>query len=515
MTDIPTTVHGLLAAYRRGQLSPVEVLDHHLAHLDRVEPKLNAFAAIDRDAARVAAQQSASRWIRGDRIGDLDGVPLTVKDIVAMAGLPTREGSLVTSELKALVDAPPVARLREAGAVLVGKTTTPEFGWKGITDSPAHGVTRNPWNVDYSPGGSSGGAGAALAAGVGVAAHGNDGGGSIRIPASYCGLIGLKPTFGRVPQAPVESPYNSLVANGPLARTVEDAALLLNVLSRPDIRDWHAIPHQPGDWRIGLNDGLRGLRLAYTDRLGGVAMDPEVKRICRSAVDRLAIEGFDIVELDEVIDPLRPQFERYWKAGFAHRLRSIPPARHGDLDPGFRLLAEQGLEVGVADLDAAWAARARLVARMRRLHLDYDLLLTPTMPTPPTPGRHHLPLQRVRPVGARRAFHRAVQPHRAAGRLHPGGPVRSGPPHRPAGGGEPLPGGSDPAGLPDGARPAGMALAPIPIWPAASRCSRRSDRAQGSPPICAPGAGFRPPRGAVRRRHRQANGGAVTGAGRS
>jgi len=386
VSDVPDTVKGLLSAYRRAELTPLEVVDYHLTQIGRIDPKINAFAAVDRDAVRAAAQQSTNRWQRGERTGDLDGVPITVKDIVAMSGLPTREGSRVTSELKALVDAPVVARLRDAGALLLGKTTTPEFGWKGITDSPACGITRNPWNLDYSPGGSSGGAAAALSAGIGVAAHGNDGGGSIRIPASYCGLVGLKPTHGRVPQAPVESPYSSLVANGPMTRTVEDAALLLNVMSRPDIRDWHALPYDPRDWRVGLNDSLRDLKIAYSDRLGGAEVDQEVGRICRAAIDRVAIDGTDVIELDEIIEPLRPQFEKYWKAGFAHRLRSIPPERRNDLDPEYRKLAEEGLDVGVEALDAAHAARARLVARMRRLHLDYDLLLTPTMPTTAPPA---------------------------------------------------------------------------------------------------------------------------------
>lgn len=383
VTDLPDTIHGLLTAYRRGTASPVEVVDHHLDAIGRIDPKINAFVAVDRDAARAAAQQSAGRWQRGDRTGELDGVPVTIKDIVAVAGFPTREGSRVTSELKALVDAPVVARLREAGALILGKTTTPEFGWKGMTDSPAYGVTRNPWNLDCTSGGSSGGAAASLASGIGVAAHGNDGGGSIRIPASYCGLIGLKPTFGRVPQAPVESPYSSLVANGPLARTVADAALLLNIMSRPDIRDWHGLPHDPRDWRVGLNDSLRGLRIAYTERLGGASVDSDVSRVCRGVVARLAVEGIDVTELDEIIDPLRPQFEPYWKAGFAHRLRTIPPERRSDLDPEFRKLAEEGLDVRVEAIDAAYAARARLVATMRRLHLDYDILLMPTVPTPP------------------------------------------------------------------------------------------------------------------------------------
>lgn len=385
MTEIPDTIEALLRAYRRAELSPVEVVDHHFTQIARIDPKINAFVTTDREATRTAAQQSADRWHRGDRTGALDGVPLTVKDIVAMAGHPTREGSRTTSELKALVDSPVVARLREAGALLLGKTTTPEFGWKGMTDSPAHGITRNPWNVDYTPGGSSGGAAAALSAGIGVAAHGNDGGGSIRIPASYCGLVGLKPTYGRVPQAPVESAYTSLVANGPITRTVHDAALLLNVMSRPDIRDWHAVPHDPRDWTIGLNDSLRGLKIAYCDRLGGAVVDTEVGRICRAAVERIAIDGTDVVELDEVTEPLRSQFEKFWKAGFAQRLRTIAPERRNDLDPDFRKLAEEGLDVGVEAIDAAHAARARLVARMRRLHLDYDILLTPTMPTAPPP----------------------------------------------------------------------------------------------------------------------------------
>ncbi|MGF1598362.1 MAG: amidase [Acidimicrobiales bacterium] len=381
MSDFPDTIHGLLTAYRRNEFSPVDVIDHHLKQISRIDVKINAFAVVDVQGARAAAQQSANRWQRGERLGELDGVPLTIKDIVAVAGFATGEGSKVTSELKALIDAPVVARLRGAGAIIVGKTTTPEFGWKGMTDSPAHGTTRNPWNLDHSPGGSSGGAAAALAAGIGAAAHGNDGGGSIRIPASYCGLIGLKPTFGRVPQAPNDSPYSSLVSNGPLARSVEDAALLLNVMSKPDLRDWHALPYDGRDWRVGLNDGLRGLRLAYTDTLGGARTDPDVARLCRGTMARITLEGVDVVELDQMVDPLRPLFEEYWKGGFAHRLRTIAPDKRDDLDPEFRKLAEEGLDVGVEALDAAHAARARLVARLRRIHLDYDVLMTPTTPT--------------------------------------------------------------------------------------------------------------------------------------
>lgn len=390
MSDLPETIKSLLTAYRRGDLSPIEVVDHHLDRIARLDNRLNAFVVVDQEGALAAAHRSDERWRRSDA-RPLEGVPVTIKDIVAMAGLPTGEGSLTASELDALVDAPVVSRLREAGAVLLGKTTTPEFGWKGITDSPAQGTTRNPWHLDHTPGGSSGGAAASLAAGIGLAAHGSDGGGSIRIPASYCGLIGLKPSFGRVPQAPVTSPYTSLVSNGALTRTVGDAAVMLNAMSRPDIRDWHAHPYDPRDWRIGMNDGLAGLRFAYTDTMGGAEADPEIRKICLAAVDRIATAGVDIIELEGVIEPLRPQFESYWKAGFAHRLRTIPVERWDDLDPGYRTLAEEGLDVGVEAIDAAYAARARLVAGLRRIHMDYDILLTPTMPTeaPPADTVYH------------------------------------------------------------------------------------------------------------------------------
>ena len=384
MTTDPSdlTVHQILRAYRRRELSPTEVLEANLARIEATEPTLNAFAVrVAANLLRNQATASANRWFKGEPIGDLDGIPVTVKDIVAMAGYPTSEGSSVTSDEPATVDHPSVARLREANAIILGKTTTSEFGWKGMTDTPRYGVTRNPWNPDHSPGGSSGGAGASLAAGIGAIAHGNDGGGSIRIPASYCGLVGLKPTFGRVPQAPVDSPFISLVANGPLARSVEDAALLLNVLSRPDLRDWHAVPHDPRDWRVGTNDGLAGLKLAYTETLGGATTSPEVSAACRAAIDRLADAGADITEVDDVFEPLRPQLEDYWKAGFASRLNAIPSDRWSELDPGFRTLAQEGMGFDVHGMVSANAARARLVETMRRFHLDHDVLITPTMPT--------------------------------------------------------------------------------------------------------------------------------------
>ncbi len=386
-----TDVHQLLRAYRRGEQSPVEVIDEHLARIERLEPHLNAFTVVDAEGARRSALESARRWERGEPIGDLDGVPVTVKDIVAMKGFPTTSGSAVTSNEPAEADSPPVARLRDAGAVFLGRTTTSEFGWKGITDTPRFGPTRNPWDLDRTPGGSSGGAAASLAAGIGAVAHGNDGGGSIRIPASYCGLIGLKPTFGRVPQAPVESPFSSLVSNLGLTTSVEDAALLLNVMSRPDLRDWHSVPHDGRDWRIGLQDGLAGLRVGYSENFGGADIDGDVRTALRATVDALDDAGVAVVDVGPVIEPLRPQLEGYWKAGFAAILDTIPSDRWDEVDPGFRRLGQEGLSFTMLEMVAAQGARARLVETLRRFHLEHDLLLTPTMPTvaPPIGTIYH------------------------------------------------------------------------------------------------------------------------------
>lgn len=374
----------LAAAYRRGIADPREVVDAHLARIDALNPALNAFVVVDADGARASAVASAARWEAGVPASPLDGVPVTVKDIVAMRGFPNRMGSATTSAEPCVDDAPAVARLREAGAVILGKTTTPEFGWKGMTDSPLTGVTRNPWNPAHTPGGSSGGAAAALAAGIGTIAHANDGGGSVRIPASYCGLVGVKPTFGRVPHAPMDSPFSLTVATGPIARTVLDAATFLNEIARPDHRDPWAMPYDGRDWRIGLDDGVRGLRIAATTTFGDAeVVDAEIEDAWRRTLDALEGLGATVVEVGEVVAPLRPRFEAHWKAGFAALLRTIPRERWDECDPGFAALAREGLDVSISAFGDAMAARAALITELAAFHETYDLLVTPTMPTLP------------------------------------------------------------------------------------------------------------------------------------
>jgi aspartyl-tRNA(Asn)/glutamyl-tRNA(Gln) amidotransferase subunit A len=392
MTVDTTTATALRRAYRAGTLAPVDVVGAHLERLRVTEPVLNAFVLVDEEGALAAAEAAGRRWEQRAPMGPLDGVPVTVKDIVATAGWPTRSGSRTTSDAPGGADAPGVARLRESGAVIIGKTTTPEFGWKGITDSPLTGVTCNPWEPSRSPGGSSGGAAASLAAGVGAVAFGTDGGGSIRIPASYCGLVGLKPTFGRVPYHPHDTPFGLSVAAGPIANSVADAALLLNVLSRPDGRDPFGLPYDARDWRIGIEDGVAGLRVGATTGLGGAAVaDPEIVAAWRAALDAHTDLGAHVSEVGPVFDPLRPRFEAHWKAGFAARLRTIPHERWTECDPGFVALAREGLAVDLAEFNAAWAARSELIATMHAFHADHDVLITPTMPTvaPPADVVYH------------------------------------------------------------------------------------------------------------------------------
>ena len=249
----------MLSEFARLRLTPVDVLQAVTERVARLNPSLNAFVVMNPHALAAAAE-SAMRWRAGRPLGPLDGVPVTVKDLLDLAGFPTRRGSRITSAEPVPDDAPLVASLKAAGAVIVGKTTTTEFGWKSPGDCPLNGITRNPWNSDYTTGGSSSGAGAAGAAGFGPLHVGTDAGGSVRIPAAWCGLVGLKPTYGRVPQWPT-SAFASVSCAGPMTRTVRDAALLFSAMARYDLRDPFCLPDDDRDWRDGIEDGVAGLRV--------------------------------------------------------------------------------------------------------------------------------------------------------------------------------------------------------------------------------------------------------------
>ena len=384
----------LLALYRRKALSPVEVATAQLARIARLQPALNAFQLVDPETTLAMARASEDRWASGTPCGPLDGLPVTIKDLVLTKGWPTLRGSRTVAPDQAWdEDSPCVARLREAGAVFLGKTTTPEFGWKAITSAPLFGVTRSPWDLTRTPGGSSGGAGATLAAGIGTLAHGGDAGGSIRIPASYCGLFGLKPSFGRVPHAPQDTPFATIVSQGPLARSVADAALALNVLARPDPRDPFALPYDARDWRAGLDDGVAGLRIGLALGTPEAEVDAEVAAVVEAAAGRFADLGATLVARADAIPPLKADFEDYWLASFAHVLRALPDEKRALMDPDLRAVAERGLAVDLPGYARGVARRAWLTTHMNLLFTEIDLLVTPTTPTtaPAAETRYNAP----------------------------------------------------------------------------------------------------------------------------
>jgi aspartyl-tRNA(Asn)/glutamyl-tRNA(Gln) amidotransferase subunit A len=370
----------LLAKYRAREISPVEATRAILERIERLNPVLNAFCLVDAQAALASARESEARWMKGSPSGPLDGVPVSIKDTFLTRGWPTLRGSKTIDRKGPWEDdAPAVARLREAGAVLLGKTTTPEFAWKGVTDSPLTGITRNPWNPRKTPGGSSGGAAAAVASGMGPLALGTDGGGSIRIPCAFTGLFGIKPTFGRVPAWP-PSPMGTLAHVGPIARSVADAALMLGVISRPDARDWLALPHEERDALDGLDQGVRGLRIAYSPDLGYAKVDREVAAIVRKATETLEDLGAKVEARDPGFEDPQEMFSRHWFPGAAALVRGVPAAKRGLMDKGLLEAAKKGERVTTAQYFDAMQKRAALGTLMSRFHERYDLLVTPTLP---------------------------------------------------------------------------------------------------------------------------------------
>ncbi|TQJ88400.1 amidase [Streptomyces sp. SLBN-31] len=375
------TAARLVEGYRKGEFSPEEASRAVLERAERIQPEVNAFVRLLPEQALAQARESTERWRRGEPRGLVDGVPTTVKDIILLRGAPTLRGSRTISEKGRWEEnAPSVARLREHGAVFVGKTTTPEFGWKGVTDSPLSGVTRNPHDPSRTAGGSSGGAAAAVALGAGPLALGTDGGGSVRIPAAFCGVFALKPTYGRVPLYPA-SAFGTLAHVGPMTRDAADAALLLDVIGTPDSRDWSALGPAPGSFSAGLAGGVRGLRVAYSPTLGGqVAVRPAVAAAVRRGVERLAELGAYVTESDpDFADPV-DAFHTLWFSGAARVTSQLGARQRESLDPGLREICATGARFSALDYLAAVDVRMELGRRMGRFHESYDLLVTPTLP---------------------------------------------------------------------------------------------------------------------------------------
>ena len=370
----------LVSHYRRKTLSPVEAVGATLERIDRCDGAVNAFCHLDPDSALAAARESETRWRAGTPAGLVDGVPTTIKDALLTKGWPTRRGSRTGS-----ADGPwdedgaATARLRAHGAVLIGKTTTPEFGWKGVTDSPLTGVTRNPWNLERTPGGSSGGASAACALGMGALHMGTDGAGSIRMPAAFTGIYGLKPTFGRVPIYPMNMP-GTIIHHGPMTRTVGDAALMLNIIAGPDPRDWTALPYDARDWRVGIEDGVKDLRIAYSRDFGYADVDPEIASLVEKAVDVFADLGAIVEETDPGFEDPREAFGTYYFLRFRPLVDAADAEQRALMDPGLVRAVEEYRDKGVAESLAADTTRLMLGRHMNLFHRTHDLLISPQMP---------------------------------------------------------------------------------------------------------------------------------------
>lgn len=389
-TAADLTATELLAAFRTGELSPTEACDAVLDRIEVLNPALNAFNLVDAEHARALAAESTKRWARHEPCGALDGVPVSIKDLLLTEGWPTRRGSRsIDPDRPWTEDSPAVARLREAGAIAVGKTTTPELAWKAVTDSPLTGITRNPWDTNRTPGGSSGGAAAAVAAGMAPLAVGTDGGGSVRIPAAFTSTVTIKPTYGLVPHYPA-SAFGTLAHTGPITRTVDDATLMLEVMAQPDHRDWSALDRP---FVRQTRDGLSGLRVAYSPVLGfpdaARMLDPEIATALDHAAAVFETLGARVERDDPPISDPIEAFHTLWFAGAAVSFAALPAST--EHDPGLVEIAEQGARLSAVDYLRANNVRMAMGQAMGEFHQDYDLLLTATVPIPPFEAGREVP----------------------------------------------------------------------------------------------------------------------------
>ena len=381
MTDLDfASAERLASLVREKQISPIELMDHAIERVAALNPTLNAFVALDADAARAEASRQTERLTRGEELGPLGGLPLGVKDLENAAGLPTTYGSLVFREHYPEHDDVHVDRLRAAGAIVIGKTNTPEFGYAPFSNNALFGPSRNPWNIERTPGGSSGGSSAALAAGLVPLATASDGGGSIRIPAAYTGLYGLKPSFGRVPIGPRPlQPWMNISVYGPLTRTVRDAALYLDQVAGPHGSDPISLPPPVESYVAALERPLPKLRIAYNRTLGQADVPVDVMREVEAAVQVFRDLGHEVVDNSDTI----PQTAEHWIRMFGFQALALLwneyRDRHSEFSADFVQYLDASLDVNATDFRAFYVARGQIQRWTWELFDAYDLLLTPTL----------------------------------------------------------------------------------------------------------------------------------------
>ena len=367
---------------RTRQLSPVELTNAVLGRIERLNPVLNAFLTVTADAARREARAAEGR-ARGDgAAGPLDGIPYSIKDLEPTAGVRTTYGSKFFEHNVPAEDGVVASRLRASGGILLGKTNTPHFGHRDMCDNLLGPPCRNPWKLDRTSGGSSGGAGSAIAAGLGPLAHGSDGAGSIRIPSALCGVVGFKPSFGRIPYHPNADYWSARSHNGPMARTVRDAALLLNVMAGPDPRDPLTIDVPPEDYLAACDGGITGLRVAWSPDLGYAAnvVHPEVKAIAERSARRFAELGCRLEEPKIRWPDPRAFHKIIWEVGVASRYGDRAIERPDWVEPSLMQMVLNAGRLSAIDYGKALVARSTFYQAVREFFETYDLLLTPQMP---------------------------------------------------------------------------------------------------------------------------------------
>jgi aspartyl-tRNA(Asn)/glutamyl-tRNA(Gln) amidotransferase subunit A len=373
----------LAALIRTKQVSPVELTEAVLARIEALNPRLNAFCLVAADHARRDAREAEIAVTKNEPLGPLQGVPISVKDVIFTRGLRTTGGSRLFVEAIPDEDALAVGRVRAAGAVILGKTATSEFGHKAVTESPLFGITRNPWNTALTPGGSSGGAAAAVAAGLGPLALGTDGGGSIRIPAAFCNAFGLKPSFGRVPHSAGFPGFEMLSALGPITRTVRDAALVLDVIAGGDDRDRYSLPREAGSYLEACDQGIKGLHVAWSPDLGYAAVDPRVRALCENAAAEFENLGCHVEVVSPGWDDPEEAFGTLVAAQFYAHWSDHLPDDEARLDPTLVKFIRRGGAVTARQYVQA-AERVRVLwADVNAFLARFDLLLTPVAGVPP------------------------------------------------------------------------------------------------------------------------------------
>ncbi|HKV14060.1 MAG TPA: amidase [Reyranella sp.] len=386
------TAADLLAAYKSKELSPVEAVDAVIAHIERWEPRLKALYAPDFDNARKAAQDSEKRWQAGRPQGALDGVPITIKENIATKGVPVPLGTAATELVPATADAPPAARVREANAIILAKTTMPDYGMLSSGRSSFHPLTRNPWNLAWNPGGSSAGAGAAAAAGYGPLHLGTDIGGSVRLPASWNGIFTLKPSLGRVPLDP---PFLGRVV-GPMTRTVEDSALLMAELSKPDPRDHMSLPQATIDWMAGPIEP-KGLKIGlHLDAGSGLPVDPEVKTAVEQAAKLFADAGAAIEPLEGFLSPEMLHLQDlFWRVRSWVDFSALSHARQASVLPFIADWCRGGADVSGATVIRGLNNYMAIRAATTRATQPFDFVLSPVSPVPTYPAEWETPTNDV------------------------------------------------------------------------------------------------------------------------